>query len=72
MKALNKFLSLILSCAMVMSLCITAFATEGTSSEKFDESSVLSIDNGKLFSAKSEDKTIAILTDDSLHLLDIS
>ena len=72
MKALNKFLSLILSCAMVMSLCIPAFATEGTSSEKFDESSVLSIDNGKLFSAKSEDKTIAILTDDSLHLLDIS
>ena len=72
MKALNKFLSLILSCAMVMSLCIPAFAIEGTSKEVFDESSVLSIDNGKLFSAKSEDKTIAILTDDSLHLLDIS
>lgn len=40
--------------------------------EPFDEPFVMDIDNGKLFSAASEDKTVAILTNDDLHLIDIS
>ena len=72
MKALNKFLSLILSCAMVMSLCIPAFASERMSSEELDTPFIMDIDNGKLFSAESDDKIVAILTNDDLHLIDIS
>lgn len=72
MKALNKFLSLILFCAMVMSLCIPAFASERMSSEELDTPFIMDIDNGKLFSAESDDKIVAILTNDDLHLIDIS
>lgn len=72
MKALNKFLSLILSCVMVMSLCIPAFASERMSSEELDTPFIMDIDNGKLFSAESDDKIVAILTNDDLHLIDIS
>lgn len=43
MKALNKFLSLILSCAMVMSLCIPAFASERMSSEELDTPFIMDI-----------------------------
>lgn len=68
MKALNKFLSLILFCAMVMSLCIPAFASERMSSEELDTPFIMDIDNGKLFSAESDDKIVAILTNDDLHL----
>lgn len=32
----------------------------------------MDIDNGKLFSAESDDKIVAILTNDDLHLIDIS
>jgi len=45
MKALNKFLSLILSCAMVMSLCIPAFASERMSSEELDTPFIMDIDS---------------------------
>jgi len=43
MKALNKFLSLILFCAMVMSLCIPAFASERMSSEELDTPFIMDI-----------------------------
>ena len=72
MKPMNRLLSFVLSCAMVMILCIPAFAINLLTDEPFDEPFVMDIDNGKLFSAASEDKTVAILTNDDLHLIDIS
>lgn len=69
---MNRLLSFVLSCAMVMILCIPAFAINLLTDEPFDEPFVMDIDNGKLFSAASEDKTVAILTNDDLHLIDIS
>ena len=70
MKPMNRLLSFVLSCAMVMILCIPAFAINLLTDEPFDEPFVMDIDNGKLFSAASEDKTVAILTNDDLHLID--
>ena len=72
MKPMNRLLAFVLSCAMVMILCIPAFAINLLTDEPFDEPFVMDIDNGKLFSAASEDKTVAILTNDDLHLIDIS
>ena len=69
MKPMNRLLSFVLSCAMVMILCIPAFAINLLTDE---QPFVMDIDNGKLFSAASEDKTVAILTNDDLHLIDIS
>lgn len=42
------------------------------SSEELDTPFIMDIDNGKLFSAESDDKIVAILTNDDLHLIDIS
>lgn len=67
---MKKFLSIILSTAILFSISATAFATEREIATP--TSAVVDISGGNLYTSEEGGKRVAILTNDENHLLDVS
>ena len=67
---MKKFISIILSTAILFSISATAYATEADTA--YITSAVVDISGGNLYTSEENDKRVAILTNDENHLLDVS
>lgn len=67
---MKRFISIILSIAIILSISATAFAAETETTAA--NTAVVDIDGGSLYTSEESDKKVAILTNDEKHLLDIS
>lgn len=65
---MKKLVSLFLCLSMLLVLAMPVRATEIVE----DESYIMEIDGGKLYTIKSADKSVVIMTNDAEHLLDVS
>lgn len=67
---MKKFISIILSTAILFSISATAFASEAKTAPT--NSAVVDISGGSLYTSEENDKKVAILTNNENHLLDVS
>ena len=69
---MKKFISILLTLCMLVSVTSTAFAADVSKETATPSTSVSTIDGGHLYTSKKSDANIAILTNDDAHLIDIS
>lgn len=69
---MKKFISILLTLCMIVSITSTAFAADTSTSSSTPSTSVSTIDGGHLYVSIGSDENIAILTNVEDHLIDIS